>query len=108
MDIIPVNKATIDARNTIGTVTSHQWSSKERIPSTFTRTIEVITTIKKKAFSPTDHFPRIVFGAMSFCIFFSPNNCIVLKPLNLSLFESILDFLHTSHLIHKAGELPIF
>jgi hypothetical protein len=32
----------------------------------------------------------------------------VLKPLNLSLFESILDFLHTSHLIHKAGELPIF
>jgi hypothetical protein len=31
--------------------------------------IEMMTDIRKKVFSPTDHLPRIVFGANFFFIF---------------------------------------
>jgi hypothetical protein len=64
-DIIPVMKAMILTRIARGTVTSHQWSSKESILNTITRITEVPTTVEKKVFSPTDHLPRIVFGATS-------------------------------------------
>jgi len=69
--IIPRIKAIMLARNVIGTVMSHQWSSKDRIPNTFTRIIEVIIAIKKNEFNPTDHFPRIVLGAILSFIFFN-------------------------------------
>ncbi len=60
--LIPVKKAIISMMNEIGTVTFHQVSSKESIPSTLTKTIEITITIKKKVFSPTDHFPSFVLG----------------------------------------------
>lgn len=49
-------------RNAIGTVTSHQVLSKESIPNTSTKIMEIIIIIRKKALSLTDHLPDFVFG----------------------------------------------
>ena len=62
---IPVIKAMMLAGNATPTVTSHQRLSKESIFSISTSTTEAAITIKKKAFSPTDHFPALVFGILT-------------------------------------------
>jgi hypothetical protein len=62
MAVIPKIKAAKLAKNTIGTVTSHQWSSKDNIPSALVKIIETIIIIRKKAFSQTDHLPNFVCG----------------------------------------------
>ena len=74
---IPMKKAIMLAENEKNTVTSHQWSSKDSILNTLTRMMEIITDIKKKVFSPTDHFPGMVFGADFSFTFFSPSGRLI-------------------------------
>ncbi len=67
--ISPKTKAMIPAGNVIPTVISHHVSSKFSIPNPFTRVIETAMITIKTAFTPTDHFPRMVFGTMFFVLF---------------------------------------
>lgn len=58
--MMPVIKAMMLAGKETATVTSHQWSLKFSTFRIKTSTQEILTAIKKNAFSPTDHLPNLV------------------------------------------------
>ncbi len=79
----PTIKPAIDAINTIGAVTSHQRSLDENQLGIVKRSAEIPAPTKKKACSPTAHFPALVFGNI-FMNLFCANNLVQITRLIFS------------------------